>query len=239
LPWGSQGWEAKAMNNVFAIFLQAAAALVSVAFAQSPAAVVEEIGGGVPGVQFMDYVEPGQVIRLSAHDRIVLGYLRSCWRETITGGTVTVGTEQSEVAGGEVARAKVACEGGKMMLSAELAGKSGAMVFRQAPSRQAQTMPHPEFTLYGLSPVFELRPGGTLVIERLDQPGERHTITVTEQQLLQGAFLDCAKAGVALAPGGIYRAKFADQAIVFKIDPNAKAGDAPLVGRLARLQARN
>ena len=150
------------------------------ASAQSPAAVVEEIQGSVPGVEFMDYVDPGQVIRLGAHDRIVLGYLKSCWRETISGGTVTVGAEQSEVSGGEVARSKVACEGGKMMLSAELAGKSGAMVFRQAPKPQAAALPHPQFTLYGLSPVFEVRPPGKLVVERLDQPGERHEIAVTE-----------------------------------------------------------
>jgi hypothetical protein len=207
--------------------------LVSAAVAQMPAAVVEEVVGGVAGVQFMDYVEPGQVIRLGGHDRIVLGYLKSCWRETITGGTVTVGTEQSEVAGGEVVRAKIACEGGKMMLSAELAGKSGAMVFRQVP------IPHPQFTLYGLSPVFEVRPGGRLVVERLEQPGERHEIAVTDQQLVRGAFLDFAKAGVALAAGGIYRAKLAGQEIVFKIDPDAKPGDMPLVGRLARLQAQN
>jgi hypothetical protein len=44
--------------------------------------------------------------------------------------------------------------------------------------------------------------------------------------------------GVTLAPGGIYRAKLADRQIVFKIDPDAKPGDAPLAGRLARLQAR-
>jgi hypothetical protein len=128
------------------------------------------------------------------------------------------------------------------MLSAELAGKSGAMVFRQVPKPQAAVLPHPEFTLYGLSPVFEVRPPGKLVVERLDQPGEYHEVAVTEQQLMRGAFFDCAKAGVALAPGGIYRAKFAGQEarqeIVFKIDPDAKAGDAPLVGRLARLQAR-
>jgi len=226
------------MNAIFGFLLQGAGALILTASAQSPAAVVEEVAGSVPGVQFMDYVDQGQVIRLGARDRIVLGYLKSCWRETITGGTVTVGVEQSEVAAGEVARAKVACEGGKMMLSAELAGKSGAMVFRQAPKPQAIAMPHPEFTLYGLSPVFEVRPPGKLVIERLDQPGERHEVAVTEQQLMRGAFLDCARAGVALAPGGIYRAKFAGQEIVFKIDPDAKPGDAPLVGRLARLQAR-
>src|SRR6516225_2876003 len=103
-------------------------------------------------------------------------------------------------------RAKVACEGGKMMRSAELAGKSGAMVFRQAPKSQAvAAVPHPEFTLFGLRPVFEVR-----------QPGERHEIAVTEQQLVRGAFLDFAKSGVALVPGGVYRAKLADQEIVFK-----------------------
>ncbi len=224
------------MNGIFAMVLQAAGMLVSPVAAQTPAAVVEEVGGGVAGVQFMDYVEPGQVIRLGGHD----GYLKSCWRETITGGTVTVGTEQSEVTGGEVVRAKIACEGGKMMLSAELAGKSGAMVFRQVPRGQsAAAIPRPQFTLYGLSPVFEVRPGGRLVVERLDQPGERHEIAVTDQQLVRGAFLDFAKAGVALAAGGIYRAKLAGQEIVFKIDPDAKPGDMPLAGRLARLQARN
>jgi hypothetical protein len=227
------------MSGLFAILLQAAGMVLSPASAQSPAAVVEEIGAGVAGVEFMDYVEPGQVIRLGARDRIVLGYLKSCWRETITGGTVTIGPEQSQVVGGEVARVQVPCEGGKMMLTAELAGKSGAMVFRQAPVRQAAATPHPQFTLYGLSPVFELRPAGTLLIERLDQRGERHDIAVTERTLIRGAFLDLAKAGVALVPGAIYRAKLGDQEIVFKIDADAKPGDAPLAGRLARLQARN
>ena len=93
------------MNVIFGIVLQAAGAFILTASAQSPAAVVEEIQGSVPGIAFMDYVEPGKIIRLGAHDRIVLGYLKSCWRETISGGTVTVGPEQSEVAGGEMARA--------------------------------------------------------------------------------------------------------------------------------------
>ena len=103
----------------------------------------------------------------------------------------------------------------------------------------AAAVPHPQVTLYGLSPVFELRPGGRLVVERLDQPGERHEFAVTDQQLVRGAFLDFAKVGVALAAGGIYRAKLAGREIVFKIDPDAKPGDVPLAGRLARLQARN
>src|SRR5262249_48140781 len=95
IPSGNEGRGANPMNAIFGIVLQAAGAFILAASAQSPAAVVEEIQGGVPGIAFMDYVEPGQII-LSAHDRIVLGYLKSCWRETISGGTVTVGPEQSE-----------------------------------------------------------------------------------------------------------------------------------------------
>jgi hypothetical protein len=64
-------------------------------------------------------------------------------------------------------------------------------------------------------------------------------MTVSEQQLTRGAFLDFAKAGVSLAAGGLYRAKLGEQEIVFKIDPDAKPGAAPLAGRLARLQARH
>ena len=57
----------------------------------------------------MDYVDAGQTIRLGPHDTIVLSYLNSCVRETITGGTVTVGVEQSEVQAGKVTRSKVDC----------------------------------------------------------------------------------------------------------------------------------
>jgi len=183
----------------------------------------------------MDYVDPGQVIRLGAHDRIVLGYLKSCWRETISGGTVTVGIEQGEVAGGEVACAKVACEGGKMMLSAELAGKSGAMVFRQAPKPQA-------------SPPSRIRNSRSLDCRRSSKCSRPASSSLNawispanatrSLSPSNSTFLDFAKSGVALVPGGIYRAKLADQEIVFKIDPDAKPGDAPLLGRLARLQAR-
>jgi hypothetical protein len=202
--------------------------------AGTPVAVVEDVTGSPPGIQFMDYVDDGQVIHLGPQDTIVFGYLKSCWHETITGGTVTVGTEQSQVQGGKVDRAKVPCEGGKMQLTAELA-KSAAMVFRDRPQPTHQT-PHPQFTLYGLSPVVEIRPGGTLVIDRVDQPGEHHEVATSGVQLVRGVFLDLAKAGVVLSPGGIYRATAGAQQIVFKIDSNAQAGNAPIVGRLLRLQ---
>ena len=56
-------------------------------------ALIESLTGASPGVEFMDYVRTGQVIRLGPHQTIVLRYMSSCLRETITGGTVTVGTD--------------------------------------------------------------------------------------------------------------------------------------------------
>ena len=74
--------------------------------AQIPVALVEEVSGAPAGVEFMDYVETGKTIELGARGGIVLSYLNSCVRETISGGTVTVGTDQSDVQGGKVARTK-------------------------------------------------------------------------------------------------------------------------------------
>jgi hypothetical protein len=68
-----------------------------------PVALVEEVSGAPAGVEFMDYVETGKTIELGARGGIVLSYLNSCVRETISGGTVTVGTDQSDVQGGRFA----------------------------------------------------------------------------------------------------------------------------------------
>src|ERR1700752_658907 len=73
-------------------------------------ALVEHLDGNPVGVEIMDYVEAGKVIRLGARDRIVLGYMTSCIRETITGGTVTIGRDKSEVQSGEVERILVECD---------------------------------------------------------------------------------------------------------------------------------
>jgi hypothetical protein len=222
--------------NIPTSFLAGAGMLVLVASTQAPVAIVEEVTGHPAGAEFMDYVAPGQVIRLGPKDAIVLGYLTSCWRETITGGTVTVGNEQSDVSGGNVTRMKVECDGGKMMLNAELASKSGAMVFRASPHPGQQAgPPRPQFTLYGLSPVIEVRNADAVVIERVDAPGERHEIAVGGPALAHGAFLDLAKANIVLVAGGIYRVKAGTRELVFKIDPDAKPGAAPIAGRLLRL----
>jgi hypothetical protein len=92
------------MMSIPTAFLTTTSLFMLAASPQSPVALIEDIAGNPPDIQFMDYVQPGQVINLGAQDTIVLGYLKSCWRETITGGTVTVGQERSDVKGGMVER---------------------------------------------------------------------------------------------------------------------------------------
>ena len=80
-------------------------------------ALVESANGNSLSVESMDYVRAGQIIRLGPHDTIVLRYMSSCLRETITGGTVTVGPDWSEVQSGDVQRLRGDCGAGKMVLT--------------------------------------------------------------------------------------------------------------------------
>ena len=197
--------------------------------AGEPVAIVEEITALDPRVALMDYLEAGQVITLASGEMVTLGYLRSCWRETITGGTVLVGTEKSSVKGGEVRRERVECHGGSMELTASEAGKSGVMVFRAIPAGARGNLPEPQLTLFGASPVISLaQAGGSVVIERLDKPGETLEVAVP------GKFVDLAQSNQSLAPGGLYRVRTVTHAVVFEIDPFAQPGTGPIIGRLIR-----
>ena len=79
-------------------------------------ALVENLKGNPAGIEFMDYLESGKMIRLGPEDRIVLSYMTSCVRETISGGTITVGIDQSEVQSGKVERSKVQRDTGSARL---------------------------------------------------------------------------------------------------------------------------
>ena len=206
------------------------------AHAQTPVALVEDVTGAPPGIEFMDYVSPGKVITLGPRDAIVLGYIRSCWRETIRGGTVTIGQDQSEVSGGAVERLKVRCDGGRMELAAEQARQGATSVMRDPNSRPRRAaLPKPQFILHGRSPVVELKGGGTVVIERLDAAGETFTLELPRAKLRRDTFADLADLGVSLSPGGLYVARAGERQVAFQVDGEAPAGKAPLAGRLLRL----
>jgi hypothetical protein len=202
--------------------------------AQAPVAVVEDVQGRVTGAEFMDYVAPGKVIKLGPAGIVVLGYLKSCWRETITGvGTVIVGAEESMVHLGEVKASKVRCDSGHSHPIDREIGESAATSFRSIDETGSTS---PRLTLYGLSPLFETTGRGKLVVERLDVKDERYDIDLVAASLVRRKFYDFAKTGTSLKPGGTYVASLGPQRIVFLIDRRAEPGPTPIIGRLVRLQ---
>src|SRR5258707_4816751 len=198
-----------------------------------PIALVEDVKSVTADIEFMDYVGTGQVIKLAPGDVLVLSYLKSCEHETITGGTVIVGAERSDVRDGQIVRAKVRCDGGKMRLSSQQASKSAASAFRL----QSADI-HP--TLYARTPVIQLpkvlaSEDRTLLIERIDRRGERHELQI-DDTIAAAGFYDLAKINVSLARRAIYDASIGGHKMTFQIDAKAKSGPAPVVSRLLRFQ---
>ena len=199
------------------------------ALTQAPVALVEEVRGNPAGVEVMDYVTAGKVVRLRPQESIVLGYLTSCWHETITGGTVIIASEQSEVRGGKVTRTKVPCNGGRISLTPGQANQSAGSSFRAVDQESP--------TLYGLFPVVEAPGGAALLIVRVDRQGEHHVAEMPVKRGTQRSFFDFAKARKTLTAGGTYRASIGARQIVFKVDPGAKARGVPIISRLLRFPA--
>jgi hypothetical protein len=211
-------------------------ALASPAAAQSPVAVVEDIQGKVTGAEFMDYVTPKAVIKIGDGGSVILSYLKSCRRETISGaGTVVVGTEESAVHLAEVKAEKTNCDPNQANATTRETSGVAATVLRSVDNSKSASLPQPQLTLYGASPLVEAKGRGKLIIRRLDVPGERQEINLGGTQL-KGRFLDFASENVALVPGGLYAASFKSSQIVFRVDAQAKPGMTPIVGRLLRLE---
>jgi hypothetical protein len=155
-----------------------------------PTALVEDVKSPTAGIEFMDYVGNGQVIKLAPHDVLVLSYLKSCEHETITGGTVVIGMERSEVRDGRIARTKVPCDGGQVRLTSAQAAQSAATAFRL---QSADNQP----LLFARAPVVQLpkdlsRQERALRIERTDRKGERHELRIDDAAAAAG-FYDLAK----------------------------------------------
>jgi hypothetical protein len=222
------------------------AALAGLLLSASPVqaasvALIEDINGNPAGLEIMDYLDSGSILRLDARDSLVITYFSSCVREKIRGGIVTIGTRQSDVQSGEVERTTVKCDGGKMLhprsvYSGLIAGNPSAdvqtpLASPQAASRQADV----QLIIHGTSPIFEVKPPGVLFIDRIDTDSEQQEIDVDGEPLLHGRFYDFAEHSRMLTAGGIYRARFEAWEIVFKIDARAAPGHSPIVGRLIRL----
>ncbi|WP_426610923.1 hypothetical protein [Bradyrhizobium sp. McL0616] len=209
--------------------------LAAPALAETPAAIVEDVQGKVDGVEFMDYVAPGKIIKLGPKAGITLSYLKSCLRETISEGVVLVGAEQSTVQLGNVQRVKVPCDANAAQLSEREANQSAATTFRTMRS-DAKGTPSKLPTIYGTAPLIQAKSGSTLVIERTD--GKEPTISVPLKSdfMVGGKFYDLTRAGKSLTPGGTYLATLGAKHYAFQVDASATSSPTPIVGRLLRLE---
>jgi hypothetical protein len=218
-----------AMKRAIAVFVGLLAP-ISASAAQTPVAIVEEIQGKVTGAEFMDYLTPKTVIKLEKDSSIVISYLKSCRREKIEGiGTVIIGTAESLVHLASVKEDQPECDANHATTRETSA--VAATAFRSVEMKGNSQLNEPQLTLYGASPLVQATGHGTLVVERLDERGERLRVDLNGKQL-KGKFYDFDAHKQALSPGGIYLAKFKSSQIVFEIDAHARPGATPLVGRL-------
>jgi hypothetical protein len=202
---------------------------------QAPVAVVEDVQGKVTGAEFMDYVVPGQVIKLGSGGKIVLGYMKSCWHETISGiGTVIVGTEQSAVHLAEFKADKVPCDSSQAERIGKEVGESAATVVRSLKD-DLQKGP-PPLVLHGTAPIIGTSERGKLLVDRIDVKGEHYEVDLTRASLAHGKFYDLAKTNIALKPGGAYSMKLNSKVAAFVVDSAATPGAGPVIGRLVTLQ---
>ena len=153
----------------------------------APVALIEDVRGHVAGAELMDYVAPGQVIKLGPDGTLVLSYLKSCRRETISGaGSVTIGAGESKVEGADLKNDIVNCDAGHAQATTRETSEVAATIVRSIGPDDDDALP--QAILYGASPIFEADGRGTLAVERLDQPGERLKIELDGRQL-KGRFL--------------------------------------------------
>jgi hypothetical protein len=112
-----RAWAPRSLKRLSMLAAAGAVMIASSATAAPLEVALVEGLTGTSSVGFMDYLKTGQIIRLGPRDRLVLTYMTSCVRETITGGTVIIGTESSEVQAGEVVRVNGQCGGDRFVLT--------------------------------------------------------------------------------------------------------------------------
>ena len=216
------------LSAAFVAALAVSAPHAASAQTSQPAALVEDAPDGLAGVQVMDYVARGQSITLAANQTLVLSYLHSCVLETIRGGAVTVGLRESEVTGGKVERKTMPCDGGRLLLAADQAGKAGVTVMRDAGIALKDAKPKPQITLHKTRPLIVASTPGPVTFEPLDGGAKPVTVNV------DGKTLDLAKGKTQLKAGALYRVSAAGKSYVVQVAPDARNEGGPALGRLLR-----
>jgi len=152
-----------------ATLVAAAAALPAAAQNRgSASALVEEVKAAPgAGVDFMDYVYPGQTIALGSQGQLVLAYFEGCRVETIRGGTVAVGSASSTVQGGQLRAATRPCDQKKFAATVQTAEAGAAVKRIETPFDKRSWS---ETAIRSGKPMFRWQDaGGPVTVKVLDQ----------------------------------------------------------------------
>ncbi|MBM3524432.1 MAG: hypothetical protein FJX57_15890 [Alphaproteobacteria bacterium] len=189
-----------------------------------PTAMVESIADAqATGLDDFDYLDAGQTFALGAQGRATIAYFESCRVEQIRGGTVTVGTTESRVSGGQLNARTMACKGSRPILVAAAREAGGGVNRAFPPDRWAET------SVKNARPIFKWpTSAGTgphrIVVSQLERnPGQ-----VVWTGSARGSYVTYA--GPALTPGLPYLVRVEGGAgeAVFSIDPNLDIADTPV-----------
>lgn len=191
---------------------------------EAAVAIVEETSGKVAGVEPLDLLRAGKTIALPAESGLIISYLNSCQRENIRGGKVTIGTEQSQVDGGEISRKRVACDPAALDLTPEQANQSATLVFRKPPIDEGV-----KFVMETQQPLV-IAPG--LQEITVEDMREDHQ-AIWSVKVVDGV-ADLTDGREVLAKGGRYRLTGAGKSVVFQIGKEATEAPLPLLKRVIR-----
>ncbi len=180
--------------------------------ADEPAAMVEQFSGQLGDLSTFDYLYPGRVIDLGADDSLALIYFRSCLRERILGGQVTVREDESSVRGAvRMSRSPAGCRPDGQRFHHSDRRTSAAMVFRGQTRIEVIDHLAPSFEFsqrFDWLSITEIR--SALEVFRLQQPREA---------------IDLSSLNLLLEPGGIYRVETNESFAIFRIDPDARESE--------------
>jgi hypothetical protein len=171
--------------------------------ASRPVAIVEESARTDGKGQAFELLAESDTVSLAAGETIILGYLKSCVRETITGGTVTVGAKESVVEGGKVAREKTECAVNKLALTADESQQSATIAFRGI-------IKH----VYTKQPIIMVGTSTSVTIEPYDG-GETWSLKPTDKRI------DFRAAKLEMQAGKRYKVVGVKNAMIIEVDPAA------------------
>jgi len=196
-------------------------ALGTAARANEAMVLIESVSAPVAGVTPMTYVRPGATIDLGQSTVLVLDYLGSCVRETVTGGIVHVGARFGQVEHGTVVNDRMDCGGGQLQVAA--ANSMGGVVYRAVGDI---------FEIHSTEPVILAGAPGRLTITRLDQNAPAIHLDTSEEGGRAPFAIDLAALHVSLVAGASYRLDLGERQVTIRVDPSASGAEMPLVRRL-------